>query len=83
MVTELFPNLQRRILGKQFWELVARWVLAGTDEEAVFNVMDPDGTKRAEYPKPDGFPGCFAYLTTVPTGGGGSKPIGAMSPDAR
>ena len=87
MATELFPNLQKRIIGKQFWEDAARWVLAGYEEEAVFKVMDPDGAMRTEYPRPDSFPDCFATVqpqsATVQTGGGGSKPIGAMSSDAR
>lgn len=87
VVTELFPNLQKRVGGKVFWQAAARWVLAGTDEKVVLNVMDPDGSLRAMYPRPDNFPDCFATTqpkpATVPIGGGGPKPIVAMSPDAQ
>ena len=62
MVTELFPSLQKRIRGKEFWETAARWMLAGTDEKVVFNVMDPDGPKRAMYMRPGNFPDCFASV---------------------
>lgn len=87
MVAKMFPGQEKKVRGKQFWKDAARWVLAGTDEKVVFKVMDPDGSQRAMYPRPKNFPDCFAPLqpqpATVLIGGGGSKPIGAMSPDAQ
>lgn len=40
---------------------------AGYDEEANFKVMDPDGSKRAMYPRPKNFPDCFAGAKTSVT----------------
>ena len=87
MVTELFPNLQKRVCGKVFWEGIARLVLAGNEEEVVLKVMDPDGSRRAMYPRPDNFPDCFATTQPQPTTPKGGGPVirfaGAMSPDAQ
>ena len=86
MVVELFPNLQKRVRGKEFWECIARLVLAGADEVAVFSVLDPDGSKRAMYPRPDSFPNCFASSQPQPStksiAGTDPMPADTMSPDA-
>ena len=43
-----------------FWCAVYDLMIEGYTEDRALKILDSKGSKRAKYPRPEGFPSCFA-----------------------